>query len=169
MFRSLLSPALRSIRPTISGSLTATLIKPTSISTIQFFSTSSINHRVNTSTATKENVQDLETFLTLIGRNCIEFKDSFENDLNKFLETSSEEMKEMGIDTKTRRYLLRWRHKFVNDLEPLRVHKQGKKKNGGERNSKTVIAKRKALERLEEKERFAQEELEAEKRGERLF
>ena len=78
-------------------------------------------------------------------------------------------MKNMGIDTRARRYLLRWRHKFLNDLEPLREHKLGKKRNGGERKAKTVIAKRQALERLEEKEKWAQEELEAEKRGERLF
>ena len=78
-------------------------------------------------------------------------------------------MKKMGIDVSSRRYLLRWKHKFVNDLEPLREHKKGKKKNGGERNAKLVKAKRAALERLEEKERFQKEELEAEAKGEREF
>lgn len=125
--------------------------------------------RTNHSTRTKENVHDLQTFLTLIGRNTIEHADSFENDLNKFLETSSDEMKNMGIDTRTRRYLLRWKYKFINDLEPLREHKRGKKKNGGERKAKTVIAKRKALERLEEKERAKTEEADAEAKGEREF
>ena len=93
----------------------------------------------------------MTTFLTLIGRNSIEYKDLFEDDLNKFLSTTSAQMKNMGIDTRARRYLLRWRHKFLNDLEPLREHKLGKKRNGGERKAKTVIAKRQALERLEEK------------------
>ncbi|KAI3404680.1 LSC1 [Candida oxycetoniae] len=117
----------------------------------------------------KANVNDLKTFLELIGRNCIEHLDVFEGDLNKFLETPSKKMKEAGIDTRTRRYLLRWRYKFVNDLEALREHKLGKKVNGGERKAKTVVAKRKALERLEERERLNKEELAAENRGERLF
>lgn len=126
-------------------------------------------YKTNHSTRTKENVHDLETFLKLIGRNCIEHAETFGNDLPKFLKTSSHEMKNMGIDVSTRRYMLRWIHKFENDLEPLREHKKGKKKNGGERNAKTVLAKKKALKRLEEKEKFALEELEAEKKGEREF
>ena len=117
----------------------------------------------------EENVHDLETFFKLIGRNCNEHLDSFEGNLDKFLATSSKDMKEMGIDVSTRKYMLRWKHKFVNDLEPLREHKRGKKKNGGERKARTVIAKRKALERLEAKERHASDELEAERKGERTF
>mgnify|MGYP002377986341 CR=1 FL=1 len=78
-------------------------------------------------------------------------------------------MKHMGIDVASRRYLLRWIHKFQNDLEPLRVHKKGKKKNGGERKAKEVLAKKKALQRIEEREKFKQQELDAENRGERDF
>lgn len=78
-------------------------------------------------------------------------------------------MKALGIDIQTRKYMLRWINKFQNDLEPLREHKKGKKKNGGERNSKEVLAKRRALERLEERERFEKEELDAENKGERVF
>lgn len=135
----------------------------------RLFHSSSIAYKTNTSTRTKENVHDLETFLTLIGRNCIEHLDAFEGDLNKFLNTTSKQMKDMGIDVSTRRYLLRWKHKFVNDLEPLREHKRGKKKNGGERKAKLVKAKRAALQRLEEKEKFQKQELEAEAKGEREF
>lgn len=138
-----------------------TPIRPISASTISF--------KTNTSTSTKENVHDLETFFKLIGRDCIEHLDAFENDLQKFLNTSSKDMKNMGIDVSTRRYMLRWIHKFQNDLEPLREHKRGKKKNGGERNAKTVLAKRNALKRLEEKEKFESQELEAERKGEREF
>ncbi|KAJ8140597.1 hypothetical protein OY671_006223 [Metschnikowia pulcherrima] len=78
-------------------------------------------------------------------------------------------MKAQGIDVATRRYMLRWRHKFLNNLEPLREHKRGKKKNGGERKAKAVKAKKVALARAEEKERFIAEELEAERKGERQF
>lgn len=134
-----------------------------------YFHSSATFHKTNTSTRTKDNVHDLETFLTLIGRNCIEHLELFEGDLNKFLTTGSKQMKDMGIDTRTRRYLLRWKHKFVNNLEPLREHPRGKKKNGGERKAKLVKAKRAALKRLEERESFQQQELEAEAKGERDF
>ncbi|KAK6462121.1 IGR protein motif-domain-containing protein [Scheffersomyces coipomensis] len=127
------------------------------------FSTSSIAFKTNTSTRTKENVHDLETFFNLIGRNTIEHVGLFESDLAKFLNTTSSQMKNMGIDVSTRRYMLRWKHKFVNDLEPLREHKRGKKKNGGERNAKTVIAKRNALKRLEEREKNAANEADEER------
>lgn len=140
-----------------------------SIAPARHFSQSFVAFKVNTSTRTKENVHDLETFFNLIGRKTIEHLDLFEGNLDKFLATSSKDMKTMGIDVSTRRYMLRWKHKFVNDLEPLREHKRGVKKNGGERNAKTVLAKKKALRKLEEKERFASEELEAEKKGERQF
>lgn len=139
------------------------------ITPIRPISASAVSFRTNTSTSTKENVQDLETFFKLIGRDCIEHLDAFEGDLQKFLNTSSKDMKNLGIDVSTRRYMLRWIHKFENDLEPLREHKRGKKKNGGERNAKTVLAKRNALNRLEEKERFETQELEAERKGEREF
>lgn len=135
----------------------------------RLFSQSFLAFKTNTSTRTKENVHDLETFFKLIGRKTVDHLDSFEGDLDKFLNTTSKEMKNLGIDVSTRRYMLRWKHKFVNDLEPLREHKRGKKRNGGERKAKTVLAKRKALKNLEEKEKFANEELEAEQKGERQF
>lgn len=133
------------------------------------FSSSMIVSKTNKSTRTKENVNDLETFFKCIGRNTSEHLDAFENDLKKFLETDSKEMKEMGIDVSTRRYMLRWKNKFVNNLEPLREHKKGKKKNGGERNVHTVLAKKNALKRIEEKEKFVKEELAAELTRERDF
>lgn len=154
--------ALRTVTPLLKVPVQNTIaLRP--------FSTSFVSFKTNTSTRTKENVKDLETFLNLIGRNCIEHVELFENDLQKFLNTSSKEMKALGIDIQTRKYMLRWINKFQNDLEPLREHKKGKKKNGGERNSKEVLAKRRALERLEERERFEKEELDAENKGERVF
>lgn len=133
------------------------------------FATSFVAYKTNTSTRTKENVHDLTTFLTLIGRNCIEHAELFENDLGKFLGTKGKQMKSLGIDVQTRRYMLRWINKFENNLEPLREHKQGKKKNGGERKQKEILAKRRALHRIEERDRFEKQELEAENKGERVF
>lgn len=135
----------------------------------RFFSSSMMAFKTNTSTRTKENVHDLETFFSLIGRNTIEHLDLFEGDLQKFLDTSSRQMKSMGIDVSTRRYMLRWKNKFVNDLEPLREHVRGKKRNGGERKAKEVLAKRRALKRIEEKEQFAKEQAEGTSNIERVF
>ncbi|RCK56351.1 Protein FYV4, mitochondrial [Candida viswanathii] len=118
---------------------------------------------------TKETVHDLETFMRLIGRRCVELMEEFDNDLETFLRMSSAEMKEKGIDSRTRRYLINWRHKFVHGLEPLRTYSRGRKKNGGERKERRVVALRRALARLEEKEKWAQEELEAERKGLRVF
>ena len=50
-------------------------------------------------------------------------------------------MKNMGIDTRARRYLLRWRHKFLNDLEPLREHKLGKKETVVKERLKLLLLK----------------------------
>lgn len=125
--------------------------------------------KTNTSTRTKENVHDLKTFFELIGRDTIEHLDAFEGDLQKFLDTSSKQMKAMGIDVSTRRYMLRWKHKFVNDLEPLREHERGRKRNGGERKEKQVLAKRRALKRIEEREKYAKEKAEGTLEVERVF
>ncbi|RLV91221.1 Protein FYV4 mitochondrial [Spathaspora sp. JA1] len=125
--------------------------------------------KANYEAKTKANVHDLETFFKAIGRDTVEHLELFDSSLSKFLKATSKQMKEMGIETRTRRYMLRWRHKFENDLEPLREHKRGTKKNGGQRKSKAVIAKRRALERIAKKEEFAKSELDAETRGERLF
>lgn len=158
-----LLPVSRPVHPAITQFFAFKTAAP------RLFSTSPVAFKTNTSTRTKENVHDLETFLKLIGRNTIEYLDNFEGDLQKFIDTSSRQMKEMGIDTRQRRYLLRWKHKFVNDLEPLREHKRGKKKNGGERKAKLVKAKRQALQRLEEREKWDSAEKDAEEKGEREF
>ncbi|EAZ63337.2 protein involved in toxin resistance [Scheffersomyces stipitis CBS 6054] len=169
LFKSLVARSGSGIRAAQIARQNGPVISQISIISSQPFSTSPVSYKTNTSTRTKENVHDLETFFRLIGRNTVEHLDLFEGDLAKFLSTSSQQMKFMGIDVSTRRYMLRWKHKFENDLEPLREHKKGKKKNGGERNAKTVLAKKNALKKLEEKEKFAAEELDAENRGERLF
>lgn len=166
--------ALRALaRQVLPVSRSALLCKPVSsafqMAPQRLFSTTPTVLKTNTSTRTKENVHDLETFLKLIGRDTIEHLDAFEGDLQKFLNTTSKQMKNMGIDTSQRRYLLRWKHKFVNDLEPLREHKRGKKKNGGERKAKAVKAKRRLQQMQEEREKWATQEKEAEDKGERDF
>lgn len=128
------------------------------------FSHTPVAWRTNTLTRTKANVHDLETFFSLIGRNTKDHAALFENSLDKFLAASSKEMKALGIDVSTRRYMLRWKHKFVNDLEPLREHKKGKKRNGGERKEKEVRARRRALARIEEHEKAAATEIPLENR-----
>ncbi|WPK25088.1 hypothetical protein PUMCH_002390 [Australozyma saopauloensis] len=135
----------------------------------RLFSSSLVSYKTNTSTRTKENVHDLKTFFELIGRDTIEHHDSFEGDLQKFLDTSSKEMKAMGIDVSTRRYMLRWKNKFINDLEPLREHQRGKKRNGGERKEKQVLAQRKALKRKEERQQFAKDRAAGLVSDERVF
>ncbi|KAG7194031.1 telomere length regulation protein [Scheffersomyces spartinae] len=125
--------------------------------------------RTNKSTLNKSNVTDLETFFKAIGRKTVEHVEAFEGDLNKFLELDGPKLKEMGIDCAQRKYMLKWKHKYVNDLENLREHKQGTKKHGGERKQKEVRAKKRALERLEERKKFQELELEAEQKGERDF
>lgn len=128
----------------------------------RLFSVSYPAFKTNTSTRTRENVHDLETFLLLIGRDSVEYLDTFEGDLQKFLDSDGKTMKKLGIDVAPRRYLLRWKHKFLNDLEPLREHPRGRKRNGGERNAKTVKAKRAALKRIEDREKEHQGEQEVE-------
>ena len=135
----------------------------------RLFSTSLGVFKTNTSIRTKENVHDLETFFKLIGRDTMEHIDAFEGDLQKFLDTSSKQMKAMGIDVSTRRYMLRWKHKFVKDLESLREHKRGRKRNGGERKAKEVLAKRRAMQRIEECEKLAKKAAEGMEEAERIF
>ncbi|EGW34668.1 uncharacterized protein SPAPADRAFT_57717, partial [Spathaspora passalidarum NRRL Y-27907] len=81
----------------------------------RLFSNSLIHH-APPQPKTKANVQDLETFFKAIGRNTVEHLELFDGSLPKFLKASSAEMKEMGIETRTRRYMIRWRYKFENDL-----------------------------------------------------
>lgn len=124
--------------------------------------------KTNTSTLNKSNVHDLSTFLTAIGRNSIEHLETL-GDLDNFLKLDGPDLKKLGIDVQSRKYLLRWSHKFKNDTENLREHVRGVKKNGGERKSVLVLAKKRAMERIEEREKFKAQELDAESRGERDF
>lgn len=89
--------------------------------------------------ATSQEVPDVEAFLTKIGRNMVEHVDQFESWENLMTMTSYE-MKNKGIDTRQRRYLLLWREKYRRG-EPLTEHVRGKKRWGGERKRTEVRAK----------------------------
>lgn len=76
-------------------------------------------------------VPDVETFMKKIGRDAHETVEHFES-WDHFMEASSEYMKEKGIDTRLRRYIIAQRHKFRQG-QPIREYKRGKKSWGGER------------------------------------
>jgi hypothetical protein len=81
-----------------------------------------------------ETVPDVESFLKKIGRNTLEYVEHFES-WNKLMTITTEEMKEKGIETRQRRYILACREKFRRGEEPKEI-KRGKKKWGGERRRK---------------------------------
>ncbi|KAH3675834.1 hypothetical protein WICMUC_002480 [Wickerhamomyces mucosus] len=92
-------------------------------------------------------IPDVETFLNKIGRNSSEHLEIFPEWSSLFTITSRE-LKEKGIDTAARRYLLNQINHLRNGDE-IRNYKQGKKSfYGGEykRNEKTskILAERRA-------------------------
>lgn len=115
--------------------------------------------------APTKNVPDVETFLTKIGRNAIETSDNFES-WEQLMTMTGFEMKQKGIDTRLRRYILGWRERFRvggEDIE-LKEHKRGKKSWGGERRRKAVRAEFYAKEyRKMHKERLEAESAAAKK------
>lgn len=96
-----------------------------------------------------ETVADVETFLKKIGRNTIEFAQHFDS-WEKLMTISSQEMKEKGIDTRQRRYILAQREKFRRGVEPKEI-KRGKKSWGGERRRKANRAAYYGRQRAEER------------------
>ncbi|ANB13375.1 Fyv4p [Sugiyamaella lignohabitans] len=86
-----------------------------------------------------EQVPDVQTFLTKIGRNCSEYADKFES-WEHFMSVTTHELKEKGVDSRPRRYILAWREKFKRGEELTEI-KRGKKRWGGERKRDEVRAK----------------------------
>lgn len=76
-------------------------------------------------------VPDVETFLAKIGRNMVQYKENFET-WDQLVGASSSELKEKGIDTRDRRYLLSWLDRYNRGV-PLNYYPRGKKPWGGER------------------------------------
>lgn len=92
-------------------------------------------------------VPDVNTFLKKIGRGATENAETFENDWKKFFTMNSRKMKEEGIDTKLRRYILDWREKYAQGI-PLDEIKLPVKKHGGERRKRIYAAEKKVKERI---------------------
>lgn len=100
-------------------------------------------------------VPDVETFLKKIGRGAAEHLEHFPS-WPLLFKISSAELKEKGVETALRRYILNWRYKFSNDTGiKLKEIKTGKKQHGGERKMKEVLAKQRILKRNELRERAA--------------
>lgn len=95
-------------------------------------------------------VPDVETFLTKIGRNMVQHKEQFES-WDSLVQATSTELKNKGIDTRDRRYLLGWLEKFSRNV-PLEEIRRGKKLWGGERKRKAQRAAFYGRKRAEEKE-----------------
>lgn len=85
-----------------------------------------------------DTVPDVQAFLSKIGRNTAEYAENFES-WESFMTMTSQQMKDKGIDTRQRRYILAWREKFCRG-EELKEIKQGKKSWGGERRRKAIRA-----------------------------
>ncbi|CAI4063639.1 mitochondrial 37S ribosomal protein mS41 SKDI_08G1020 [Saccharomyces kudriavzevii IFO 1802] len=91
-----------------------------------------------------EQIPDVDSFLTKIGRNCNELKDTFENNWNNLFQWDSKTLKEKGVNIQQRRYILNQVQKYRNN-EPIHEIKLGKKSFfGGERKRKAFTAKWKA-------------------------
>ncbi|KAI8971719.1 IGR protein motif-domain-containing protein [Mycotypha africana] len=67
------------------------------------------------------NVQDVNAFLKAIGRNTEQYAEKFET-WDKLFTTSSGVMKhDLGIDTKSRKYILNWVEKYRQGIQPYEV------------------------------------------------
>lgn len=76
-------------------------------------------------------VPDVEAFLNKIGRNMAQYKEHFET-WEQLVGSSSAELKEKGIETRDRRYLLGWLDRYSRGVSPT-YYPRGKKPWGGER------------------------------------
>lgn len=83
-------------------------------------------------------VPDVETFLKKIGRNMEQYKEHFET-WDDFAGVSAAKLKDLGLETRDRRYLLQWFDRFSRGVE-LAEYKRGVKKWGGERNQRAQRA-----------------------------
>ncbi|CCH58097.1 hypothetical protein TBLA_0A02970 [Henningerozyma blattae CBS 6284] len=88
-----------------------------------------------------EEISNVETFLTKIGRNSLELNKVFNNSWNCMFTSTGKFLKQKGVNVRDRRYLLLQLEKFKRN-EPLIEYKRGKKGFfGGERKQKANIAK----------------------------
>ncbi|AET38702.1 mitochondrial 37S ribosomal protein mS41 Ecym_3203 [Eremothecium cymbalariae DBVPG len=94
-----------------------------------------------------EQIPDVNTFLSKIGRKCDEFTDKFENKWENLFGWDSRILKDKGIPVSQRKYILLQVEKLRKN-EPVHEIKLGKKSFfGGERKRKETIAKWRAEQR----------------------
>ncbi|SMN18449.1 similar to Saccharomyces cerevisiae YHR059W FYV4 Protein of unknown function, required for survival upon exposure to K1 killer toxin [Maudiozyma saulgeensis] len=98
-----------------------------------------------------EQIPDASTFLNVIGRNCSEFADAYENQWDNLFKWDSRVMKEKGIPTQQRKYILFQLEKFRDKQEIVAIDKGKKSFFGGERTRKEKKAKWLAEQRQNEK------------------
>ncbi|KAI8080728.1 IGR protein motif-domain-containing protein [Gilbertella persicaria] len=73
------------------------------------------------------NIQDVESFMKAIGRNCEEVAGKFES-WEQLFTTNSRIMKnDMGISTKQRKYILSWSERYRKGVEPYAISVPKKK------------------------------------------
>ncbi|RPA95721.1 hypothetical protein L873DRAFT_1829734 [Choiromyces venosus 120613-1] len=111
-----------------------------------------------------ERTPDVAAFLTQIGRNTVQHAPKFET-WEQFFSLTSKQLRDLGVEPpRDRRYILHWRERYrvLNGNVLLKEHKRGVKVDGGERRRASVLAKRRAEERKEQR-KSAQEGVESEK------
>ncbi|KAF3906438.1 hypothetical protein ABW20_dc0105616 [Dactylellina cionopaga] len=98
---------------------------------------------------------DVNTFLAKIGRKMIQHETKF-TDWDHFMTRTPEQLREMGIEpARDRRYLIDWRERYRNGIEPTEF-KRGRKVDGGERRRKMVRALKRIAERQEQRKKEEQ-------------
>lgn len=96
-------------------------------------------------------VPDAATFLQKIGRNMTQYAENFET-WESLMNAQSTALKEKGMPTRDRRYLLAWIERFKQHQE-LHEFKRGRKKWGGERNRNANRAAFYGRKKAEEREK----------------
>ncbi|ODQ67304.1 hypothetical protein NADFUDRAFT_40470 [Nadsonia fulvescens var. elongata DSM 6958] len=132
MFSKRLALSLNNASRLIVGRPSVTLL----LSQQRAFTTSSIVFKGGLTSVPQPTSEypDFETFLRKIGRDAHDTADTFES-WDHFMTITSAEMKEKGIDTRLRRYIIDNRFKFSQGETPKEI-KRGKKSWGGERKRK---------------------------------
>ncbi|KAF9996403.1 hypothetical protein BGZ80_009828 [Entomortierella chlamydospora] len=68
--------------------------------------------------APRGDIQDPTTFLTKIGRNSVSFADKFKSWDHLFTATTAEMKSDMALSVKQRRWVLGWREKYRQGIDP---------------------------------------------------
>lgn len=99
-----------------------------------------------------DRIPDVNRFLTIIGRNCNELADTYENNWSNLFTWDSRVLKEKGVPVQQRRYILLQVEKFRQEGDVVEYKKGKKSFFGGERKRKERRAKWEAEQRQLRKE-----------------